>query len=552
MSLVIPKEFRSLTFPELTLVELNDTDIDRMLPHIFELVVKQGRVARSKTDAKDYDRYLRSLASRPELEGFSDDRGQSVLDGWLRASVVRMGRAGLTRATAQIDHVRPLTIASYRSGLPSRTRHRRADELIHRLMTAELSRRLGADGDPLREASVLPKLRERFVEAVGHGVTFSDPPAWTPRYDGSADIDVSSLLSLYFLDGFEEVNAFARVQEPFDSPVPAASVAIAKDLLDFLLAYGGRVPPSAFASQLSALIALRLFQLPLRTAVAVRQLIGAGELPPDMSEDAVPDPLEQYCDFTGAKGSTSDDLARACVQRDLDILRGFFPDRLLLRTLLDAMSMLGPEGEAIRNLPAPQRFAAAIARKDDPLVQAYCVMVLRAIETENRDQGADSEAVDFLKAINASARGPAERLTDVLVEGLRKRGYENQVKWFWSTGAIQKDYGLLDGTLKARRSWRYAPRDALITALLSVAFVKSDGRRTRSEMPIAELLSIFENRFGILIDRPPQALDSAETRTAAAENLESFKRRLQLLGAFDSLSDDFSAQQVRNPLKGSE
>ena len=43
-------------------------------------------------------------------------------------------------------------------------------------------------------------------------------------------------------------------------------------------------------------------------------------------------------------------------------------------------------------------------------------------------------------------------------------------------------------------------------------------------------------------------MDTAENRAAASANLEAFKYRLQLLGAFDGLSDDFSAQRVRNPL----
>ncbi|MGH3280519.1 MAG: hypothetical protein ACRDNW_15460 [Trebonia sp.] len=47
------------------------------------------------------------------------------------------------------------------------------------------------------------------------------------------------------------------------------------------------------------------------------------------------------------------------------------------------------------------------------------------------------------------------------------------------------------------------------------------------------------DHFGILIDQPPTAFDSVNTRAAAAANLEAFKRRLRLLGCFDSLSDDF-------------
>ena len=59
----------------------------------------------------------------------------------------------------------------------------------------------------------------------------------------------------------------------------------------------------------------------------------------------------------------------------------------------------------------------------------------------------------------------------------------------------------------------------------------------------------LDPELGLLIDQPPSSLNSADNRAAAAANLEAFKRRLRLLGSFDGLSDDFSAQYVRNPLE---
>jgi hypothetical protein len=89
----------------------------------------------------------------------------------------------------------------------------------------------------------------------------------------------------------------------------------------------------------------------------------------------------------------------------------------------------------------------------------------------------------------------------------------------------------------------------LMQALLLVCFTVAQGSRIRPRMPISELLDTLRDRFGILIDHPPGTLDSADNRAAAAENFEAFKRRLRLLGCFDGLSDDFSAQYVRNPVE---
>ena len=94
MTIVIPKRLRSLEFTELTMVELNDIDVDRLLPHLWELIVKQGRMSSAPKDADNYDHYLGELAADERLVGFDDEQGRRVLDGWLRSSIVRIGAKG--------------------------------------------------------------------------------------------------------------------------------------------------------------------------------------------------------------------------------------------------------------------------------------------------------------------------------------------------------------------------------------------------------------------------------------------------------------------------
>ena len=50
-------------------VELNDTDIDRMVTKILERAVKRGRVSGSRVDTKDYDGYLGKLQRSPYIKG---------------------------------------------------------------------------------------------------------------------------------------------------------------------------------------------------------------------------------------------------------------------------------------------------------------------------------------------------------------------------------------------------------------------------------------------------------------------------------------------------
>ena len=84
--------------------------------------------------------------------------------------------------------------------------------------------------------------------------------------------------------------------------------------------------------------------------------------------------------------------------------------------------------------------------------------------------------------------------------------------------------------------------------MLLVIFTEAGGGRVRPTLPIETVLLRLRKRFGVLIDVPPADQQGADARAAASSNLAAFKRRLQLLGCFDSLSDDFSAQLVRRPL----
>ena len=545
MTIIVPPDYRKLVYRRLTLVEFNDVDVDRLMPHLFEFTVKGGRSSRSLTDARDYEGYRERLIGHPQVDGFDDDEGRRVMDNWLTSSVVKIGRLGLARHDEQMQYVAPLTLAAYRAGLPkTRNRHRGVDDLTYRLMLAamELRGSTNPQGD----------LRDLIKRAVGYGVVEGHPPTWDAHYDGVSAIDITGLLSLYFLDGFEQSSAKNTKWDPVDSPVPAVTAAIGSDLIDYLNTYGSKMPATAFTRYLSALLSFHLFSYTLRLSIATHELLQTGSLSPDMTTGPAPAPTELYVDFTRERNGASDTLARRCVERDLERLRALFPDRLQLLLLERSLDVAGPEGVELKKKPAPLMFKEMVAKRNDPRVQMFAGIVLTQIENETQSADTASEGDrDFIADGRASGASYLEQATAALVESLRSRGIENQVKWFWSTGGIQKTYGILDGTLKSRRSWRYVLSDELLTALLLVLFIDDGGLRHRSTMPLADVLSGLEERFGILIDRPPHYLDGADTRAAATSNLEAFKRRLQLLGCFDSLSDDFSAQSVRHPLRSS-
>lgn len=529
MTFAIPKTLKhlnSLITEAVIPVELNDTDVDRMMTQVMELVVKQGRRAPSKTDVKAYDEHLDRLQSHPGLSGFNGEDGRRVLDGWLRASVLHFERSGLRRSERKMGFLEPLTIASYRSGLPKlSSRNRRADLLAYRSMLRCVAQRGGTN----------PKahVNDLFQQTFGAGVDLGQFPHSAPTYDGRTDVDITTLLSLRFLDGFEP-NRNPR-ELPLDAPVPVpwAEDPLGTDLVDFLTRFGPVMPVGEAFVHLSALLSLRLFQLPLITGRAARGLFQGVTEPPQGN------PTELYCDFVGRRGSESDELSRGCVRRDLQIMATFFADRLLLRSIGQAV-------ELVPQLRPPTDdgwtyLSGLAALADRPEVQMALGMQIQTIAAE-----LDEEDRAFVDEVRQSSLSNSEQLTALLVEGLRKRGLENQIKWFWSTGGINKSYGVLAGTLKARTTWRYAPTDECLTALLCMAFLEPNGS-VRRELPVQEVLTRLRRRFGLLIAEPPREFDSADARSGAGENLTAFTRRLQLLGCFEGLSDDFDAQVVRLP-----
>lgn len=530
----IPKSLpalNSLQTPQVIGIELNDVDVDRMLTSILELAVKRGNYAVSKTDARDYERYLKALQQSQVAQGFETPDELDVLDGWLRSSVVKMERATKRRDTAQMGFIRPITIMTYRSGLPkTRSRNRLADQLVYQAMALALKQ----EG----VSNTTGAVRELWLDTFGEGVELGESPWHDPRYDGHSVLDIDTLLAIRFLEGFAGSQNLRKIPTDLDPPVPLAVEYIGRDLISLLRHYGPAMPVAEAFGQISALLSLRLFQLPLLTAHHLRSLITGTTTPSSCAA------LEIYCDFVGRRGTSSDELARMCIVRDLEVMRTFLADRLLVRTLDQSVDLL-PQRSSLPE-DATGRIAALISLRDTDAMEMALRMQIQQIRLQ---PDLSDEGRTFINDITESDLKAQEQITSILVEGLRKRGLENQVKWFWSTGGVEKPYGLISGFKRSRASWRYSPTDELLTTIVGMCFVEPSGHRTVPELPIRELLARMQDRFGILVDRPPAEMDTADAGAGAAENRAAFTRRLQLLGCYEGLSDDFSAQYVTRPRK---
>nr|WP_181778841.1 hypothetical protein [Pseudonocardia pini] len=520
---------------------LLDVDTDRVLPRLLELCVKGGRSSPPTTDAEDFAGYRDQMLASGAVVGFDEKADRVLLDGWLRSCVVEMGTVGLSRKGEQMLAAAPLSLASYRAGLPTqRARHRGVDDVVYRLLVEDLERR-GA-GNPRAT------LRETIARATGKGLTLGPEPRWDPQLMNADQLDIGALLEFRFVQGIEMGDARPVVGGVFPSPLPGVAADLGATLLAHVECYGDRLPTPALMSTFSALLAVGLFTYTLRTDRVARELILAGERPADMAESAPASGLELYCDFTGDLGSESDRMSRRCIERDLDRVRQAFRDRMTFVVVENALSRVPEEMQRIRALPRPDELVALAALKGHRRVESFAGARLDDLIDGASEEGATEAEIEFLRRIQASDSSELDKLLDVLDYVNQSKATKNSVDWYASVGGIKKPYGILQGSKPHRRSWRYAPSDELLQALLLAVFVDSDTRVVSSRLSLRAVLDLLHERFGILIDRPPAFLDGAEARAAADANLEAFKVRLQLLGCFDSLSDDFSVQVVHHPL----
>lgn len=547
MTITLPKPLRTYQYRPLTVFSLIDTDTDRVLPQLFEMCVKGGRSSRSRTDAGDFAGYRSTLLHSGTVVGYSD-QWLSLVDGWLRTCVVDMGAFGRERSGEQMLAVAPLTLAAYRAGLPKdRSRHRGIDDFAYQVLVDGLAR--SGSENPVAE------LRELVTRTVGRGLSIGPQPRWEPHLEDPSQLDIGALLEFRFLEGFEMADARAIDGGPADSPLPAVATQIGTDLLGHLRAYGPIVPTQSLMASFAALLATGVYTFTLRANAAGRELLrNGGELVPDMVDlrygaTAPPSQLEIYCDLTGDLGSMSDRLARRCVERDLDRTRLAFRDRMTFVVIAQALNRIAAEKARFDELDRPGQLALLASLREHRRVESYCEARIDDLVADAEDSDAATETeVDFLRQVQGRDEPEIDKLLEIIQLVNETKALKNSVAWLSSVGGLTKPYGLLDGVSTNRRTWRYAPSDEQLTALLMALFLTPDGNSYRRTMPLQDVLTGLRDRYGLLIDRPPAFLDGAEARAAATANVEAFKRRLQLLGCFDSLSDDFSVQTVRHPL----
>lgn len=558
------KDFKSLQTPEIFPMEFQVIDVERTLTPVLERAVRMGRVNKSKTskEADAYSAYLDLLMSSDKIVGLEQqkDRRLAVLNGWLRSSVVVFNRKGDNKKREGMDYIRPLTLGIFRSGLPiAHTQSRKIDQWVYRTSIGQI------DESQAKQRA----LKTLFINTLGAGIDFGLNLGDNPKYDGIESMDLNAILAMYFLQGFPEPD---RSPATRDSEIatsvsdiseilfePDAFHAIGKDVVELLQLYGNTLSAIEITDHLAALISLRLFQAPLRVARALRACVeqSSTEL---VEVKNTTNPVEIYSDFTNGKVAASELLAKNCVQRDLNYHQFLYNDRFFVRALQMAEPLLVERAVDFASMKMASRIRYLVDTRHEDDFQMALRLNIQTFKSgiENLADAPKDEWKAILEDLEQVQNlKPEEVLSGLMQQAVAPRALAQQFMWFYSTGGMRvsnlhRGYAILSGSQGAKSTWKYAMTDSVLTSIILLCFVEGKGTRTSKTLRLETLLQRMRERFGILVAEPPTSMRSYENYQAASSNKKAFISKLQLLGCYEGLSDDFSSQLVRRPREASK
>ena len=564
MKVLLPKELSGTKFAKVLGIELNDFDIGRLLPGLFYLVVADGFGSSEKIrDDETVDKNLNLLAQHQDLVGFDGSDGKLLLERLIRSTLITTTRIASDRQKERVATIKPYSLVAMKT---AETRgQRRTDVFIYQVLKSVLS-----EGGTLKS---------HLIRIFGRGVNVKGRPEVDGKYDEHTDLDTLTRLSIMFLDGFRSVPStnMKRDREDMLGACPSLAKAIGVDILNYLTAYYNLMPTQAFMHYLQGLLRFELCIYTLKVAYAVNELIISPDILPEaMHEDFRPSLPQIYLDFTGKLGNESARMAKDSIKQDIEAYQQFFTSNLMLRQLDSYVNQLREPTVSLRSLveselegaeAGPLYLQKLLTLQNHPRIGGRLITKaeedidkIRKCNSSLKD-GQKSEGEDedlaWLEAIAASGETELECVVALLSEAQRGNTITKYIKWFWDIGGNDRAFGLIEGRRNYRPLWKYAPTNELLSALVQLAATRigpSGGQDKNDKgvytIRLQDFLSFLEERFGILIDRPPDRFIGAEYAAAARENLHAMLRRLRQMGIFRDLSDDFTAQRLYPPYAG--
>jgi hypothetical protein len=382
-------------------------------------------------------------------------------------------------------------------------------------------------------------------------VEFGAFPRTSPHYSEGSTVDIESLLQLRALEGLvgRDPNSDPVVTKL--GPFTETHVKLGEDLISFLEACRDRTSLEV-TSGLEAILGFHLYCLPLLTALAIEREFTAYKT---SDESTKAENLDLYFDFTNDSSSRSSSIANLAVARDFKRMRRLFDSMMVLRETEASVLQTHLSSQYVNYTKDHYQdlVSELIRLYNNPEIHTVASVRLSMLMGEMSD-----EQREISSRVIEDYDNPIDKIARIVIEDRQKEALDGMRKWAYSTGGLEPvaretANSLLSGTKRAPTTWKYRLSDSMLTTLIQMCFIH-EGNPTDAtrpvRMPMHMLIRRLEERYGIVIDRPPTEMDSMEDHKAAARNKAAFKDKLKMLGLFDGLSDDSNAQLVRNPLGG--
>jgi len=573
MKIKLPKELKGTVFQKLFPVEMNNFSVEMLLPALFFLIESRGKQRQQNTDPEIIDKYLSDFQNHKRLEGFSDEDGKRLLEKWVKTSLMVIGKKGRQRVENQILHLQPLTYLTFKAGFPSTlSRLRNVHYFIYRLMIDVLKDNvqyfiyqhsiyrsmIDAPKDK-REIQdykfVRDELRKAFAKGISNLPKDIPDPEINGVYDGQTKIDTETLLSTLFMDIFPLAQIGTPIKSEAQAPVcEGQAKRFMKGFIKFIMVFKDRMPARELIYNLQALINFELCIYTLKLIYGTNYLVKTGDISAQFSLD-MPTKPEIYVDVTDNQKCFSREIARQCVSRDLQEFAQFFTSNLRLRST-DYFASSNPKLKGmIAGKQGGEYFRILNSLAHDNDIQADARRAINQIQDENQIETDETNEIlkeFFSRCDNLYSDDSLSRLVMILDEAQRNRAGSNMIQWFKDVGGVEKSYGFIKGSSRYRNTWAYSMSNDLLWALVHLASINPDadehGNRSNfrpKRISLAEFLEFLEKRYGIIINKVPEGMESIESNHSARENLSAMQRRLKQMGLFDNLSDDFEAQYIK-------
>jgi len=569
MKILLPKEFKVVQSTRLFSIEVNNFDVEMLLPSIFYLVRTGALQRKNQPPADNLDDKVSDLVKHESVKGFEEE--VSLLGKWVRTSIVATGTRTRAHKGEQMLYIKPLSLLSYKPGFPPDiSRIRKVDRFIYNVMKDFLGQQ--------REKDIL---RSIFQDAFSKGLELPDDSNYSGNYDEITPMDTETLLLFYFLEAFD-VNPPKKYGEKEEEGSPVCKLTaknLAEDIVLFITVYRDKVPIRLLSHYLMTLINFELLIYTLRLIKSTNDMFSYRTLTLEMGGNVPDTPLDLYIDVIQERGSMSDFLATQSVNRDLEEIRRYFGNALRIRMLDNYVQ----KSDKLKN-KAPSRWDSEYLNHLLSLEKSESIQVRAENDWEKIEDFWKESSFELPENIQSELSGFDNTFDKILrlMEEVQEKGIQNYMRWFWSVGGFTKPFGLVRGNIKGKRVARYVLSDMLLETLvhLSAVLIPLKNKNyiwqkelTEKEKPgtyrrsgqlkclipiyaqdtnpvspksfsLRNFLELLHERYGILIDRPPEDMLSTETLNASSENLQALKNRLRFMGMFEDLSDDFTAQMI--------